>query len=79
MDDDDLETLEEFVVMMYDSSSSAIGVNDARLDMFTRRQKPHEAIPPTQAALLQHAKCAAYEAGCIWSQPILCQPETQSC
>lgn len=78
VDDDDLETLEKFVVTMYDRSSTATGVDDSRLDMFARKQRPYEAIPPTQAALLQHVKRAAYVAGCIWSQSTLRQPETQS-
>ena len=49
-------------------SCKVAGVNAARLDMFARKQKPYKAIPSTRAALLQHAKCAAYRAGCIWSQ-----------
>ena len=53
--DDDLETLETFVVTMYDRCSTAAGVDEARLDIFTRKQRPYKAIPPTQAALLQHA------------------------
>lgn len=76
--DDDLETLEKFVVTMYDRSSTAAGVDDARLDMFARKQRPYEAIPPTRAALLQHVKRAAYQAGCIWSLSTLRQPEIQS-
>ena len=39
--------------------------------MFARKQKPYETIPPTQAALLQHVKRAAYQAGCIWSQSVV--------
>ena len=68
-DDDDLETPEKFVVTMYDRSSTAAGVDDAILNMFARKQRPYEAIPPTRAA---------YEAGCIWSRSTLRQPETQS-
>ena len=75
VDDEDLKTLEKFVVMMYDRSSTAEGVDDARLDMFARKQRPCEAIPPTRSALKQHVKRAAYQAGCIWSQSIVRQPE----
>ena len=76
VEDDDLEILEKFVVTMYDRSSTAAGVDAARLELFARKQRPYEAIPPTQAALLQHAKRAAYQAGCIWSQSTVRQPET---
>ena len=78
VDDDDLTTLEKFVVMMYDRSNTARGVDDARLDMFARKQRPYEAIPPTRAALHQHVKLATYQAGYIWSQSLVRQPETQS-
>ncbi|KAJ8381282.1 hypothetical protein SKAU_G00020600 [Synaphobranchus kaupii] len=59
IDDADMKILENFVVMMYDRSSTADGVDNARLDMFARKQRPYEAIPPTQAALLQHYSPAA--------------------
>ena len=68
MDDDNIKILQKFVVMMYDRSSAIDGVDDARLDVFARKQKPYEAILPTLAALLQHVKRTAYPAGCIWSQ-----------
>ena len=64
--------------MMYDKSSEAAGVDDARLDLFARKQRSYEAIPPTKAALLQHVKRAAYQAGCIWSQATAFQPEPES-
>ncbi|KAJ4945560.1 hypothetical protein JOQ06_023241 [Pogonophryne albipinna] len=75
--DDELKILEKCVVMMYDRSSVAEGVNDARFDMFAWKQRAYKAIPPTQAALLQHLKRAAYQAG-IWSQSTVLQPEIQS-
>lgn len=65
VDDDDLETLEKFVATMYDKSGITAGVDDARLHMFARKQRFYKAIPPNQAALLQHTNRAAYEAGCI--------------
>ena len=78
LDDGDLEILEEFVVLMYDRSSTAAGVDEARLDMFARKQRPYEAIPPTKAALLQHTKRAAYQAGCMWGQSTQRQPDAEN-
>ena len=46
--------------------------------MFARKQRPYQAIPSTRSVSLQHVKGAAYQAGCIWSQSTLRQPETQS-
>ena len=78
VNDNEVDILQKFVVMMYDKSSTATGVNNARLDMFARKQRPYQAIPPTRSALLQHIKRDPYQAGCIWSQSTLRQPETQS-
>ena len=63
--DTDLKTLERFVFLMYDRSSAATGVDQARLHMFARKQRPFDSIPPTQAALREHTKRAAYQAGVI--------------
>ena len=78
VNDNEVDILEKFVVIMYDKSSTATCANIARLDMFARKQRPSQAIPPTRSASLQHVKRAAYHAGCIWSQSTLCQPEAQS-
>ena len=74
----DAVALERFVVPMYDRSSTATRVNDAWLELFARKQRSFDSIPPTRAALLEHAKRAAYQAGVIWSQSTESQPETQS-
>ena len=74
---EDLQILEKYVVIMYNRSSTAEGVDDARLDMFARKQRPYEAIPRTRGALLQHTKRAAYQAGCIWSQSTVHKPKIQ--
>ena len=55
LDDEALETFEKFVVIMYDRSSSATEVNDARLELYAPKQRSFDSIPPTQAALLQYA------------------------
>ena len=56
----------------------ATGVNDARLELFARKQRSFDSIPPTKAALLEHSKRAVYQSGVIWSQSAVSQPETQS-
>ena len=63
--DTDLKTLERFGFMMYDRSSLATGVDETRLHMYACKQRPYDSIPPTQAALREHAKRAAYQAGVI--------------
>ena len=78
VNNNEVDILEKFAVMIYDKSSTATGVDNARLEMFAWKQRPYQATPPTRSALLQHVKHAAYQAGCIWSQSTLHQPETQS-
>ena len=73
-----MKILENFVVLMYDRSSTADGVDEARLDLFARKQRSYEAIPPTRAALIQHTKRAAYQAGCVWVQAILHQLKAEN-
>ena len=56
IDDNDLQMLEKFVVIMYDRSSSTTSVSHAHLHMFARKQRPYDAIPPPSAALKEHVK-----------------------
>lgn len=76
--EEDMQLLEKFVVCMYDRSSSATGVDEARLDLFARKQRSYDCIPPTRAALKEHAKRAAYQSGIIWGQAIITSPEIGS-
>ena len=73
--EDDLQKLEKFVVVMYDRSSAATGVDEVRLNLFACKERSYDAIPPTSAALMEHAKCAAYQAGIIcrdgYREPVL--------
>lgn len=68
VDGSDLQILETFVILMYDRSSAAGTVDEARLDMFARKQGAYKAIPSTRDSLLQHTKRAAYQAGCVWDR-----------
>ena len=68
---DDLEKVEEFTVLMYDKSSETKSVNESRLELFARMQRPYDAIPTTQGALTQHVRRAVYQAGYVWSQSLV--------
>ena len=65
MDDADLRMLEKFVNTMYDKNSTVDGVDDARFDLFARKQRSYDAIPPTRSSLAQHVKRATYQAACV--------------
>ncbi|KAG7178072.1 hypothetical protein Hamer_G003830 [Homarus americanus] len=63
-----LSTLERFIVLLYDRTSTCCDVNVLRKKLFSRKSRSLEDLPPTRAALEQHIKRAAYQAGHIWGQ-----------
>jgi len=69
-----LETLERFVVPTYDRTSEHQGVDAARRYLFSKKSREIENIPPTAAALLEHTKRAAFQAGHIWGQCLVPKP-----
>ena len=72
---DQMPIIERFVVLMYDRTSSCESVDDARRGMFTQKGRSIELIPPTSAALFQHAKRAVFQAAYVWGQSLLRSPE----
>lgn len=73
-----LGLLERFVVLLYDRTSCQQHVNDARKQLFTQKGRGIEGLPPTQDALMQHIKRAAYQAGHCWAQVMNPIPELPS-
>ena len=69
-----MELLQRFVVLMYDRTSEATKLNDARRQLFTQKSRTLENIPPTQVALKQHIKRTCYQANC-WNQALVLDPE----
>ena len=59
-------SLECFIVLLFINTSGLENVDEARMELFCHGNKTMEKIPPTKAALLQHSKRAAYQAG-IWT------------
>ena len=41
---------------MYDRSTSTSKVNEAHLDIFVRKLRPHNKIPPSKVDLIEHIK-----------------------
>ena len=54
--------LERLTVILYDRTSSL----EATKELFCQKNKPMEKRPPTQDALLEHARRTVYQAG-IWT------------
>ena len=50
MDKDDsiFKLLERFIVVPYDKANNLIDINEARKEIFTKRNRTLENVPPTQ-------------------------------
>lgn len=69
-----LDILERFIVLLYDRTSGIKRVNDLRCELFTKRSRTIDNIPPTQAALHQHIKRAIFQGALVWGQTLVLQP-----
>ena len=74
----DLNEIERYVVLLYHRTSSLSHVNEARKQLFAQNRNMEEHIPTTWHALEQHVKRAVYQAGHIWGQSIMGEPEVIS-
>ena len=70
--------IERFVVLLYSRTSTALTVNEARQEIFSKKSRAIENIPPTQAALLQLTKRAVYQAGHVWGSSLIAKPQIPS-
>ena len=68
-----MQELERYVVLLYQRTSTLSSVNSARKHMFTQNRKM-DNIPPSYAALEQHVRRAAYQAGHISGQSLVADP-----
>ncbi len=76
--DEVMERVERFVVLLYDRTSLFDNTNACRKDLFTRKGRALEALPPTSAGLLEHIKRAAYQGGHCWGQALIPAPTLPS-
>ena len=70
--------IERYVVLLYSKTSAAATVNSARSELFAKGARALENIPPTHWALIEIVKRAAYQAGYVWGQTLIAQPELPS-
>lgn len=63
---------------MYDRGSSKVSVNALRKHLFTKKGRTMEGLPPTEAALLQHMKRAAFQSGYCWFLSLSAQQKLPS-
>jgi hypothetical protein len=68
-----LMKLERFTVLLYDRTSNKMTVNEARKQLFSKKGRQMQDLPPSQAALLQHAKRATFQSGYCWYMALQAQ------
>ncbi len=56
--DEDAAVLERFTILLYNRTSTIVNIDDARRELFTKRGRAMDALPPTKAALVQHIRRA---------------------
>ena len=65
--EEDINSMEEFTVLLYDSTTTIKSVDDLRLVLFTQKGRQMLDLPPTKSALEQHIKRAVLQGGFYWS------------
>lgn len=65
-----LQVVEQFVIQMFDKSSTCSSVNDLRRILFSQSKTTMERLPPTKDALNQHALRAIHQSANIWGHSI---------
>lgn len=76
--DDDMDNIERFFVVLHSRTSPLKKVNEARKQLFAQGNRQSENTPPTKEALRQHVKRAVFQAGHIWGQSQIANPELPS-
>ena len=76
--DNYMPLIERSVVLLYSRASAALTVNESRQELFSKKSRAIENIPPTRAALLQDTKCAVYQARHVWGSVLIAKPQIPS-
>ncbi|CAH3124044.1 unnamed protein product [Porites lobata] len=72
--EENLCTIERFIILIYDRTNHLSKVNDARKCLFTKKGRGLEGVPSTRDALEQHVKCAVYQGGYVRGQATVLKP-----
>ena len=68
-------SIERFVVLLYDHTSTISTVNECRKNLFAKKDWPIKGTPPMSDALMQHLKRALYKGSCCWAQSLVANQE----
>ena len=73
-----IQQVERFVVLLYDRTSTEEGMNRARKQLLSKKGRAIVGLAPTLAALIEHTKRAAYQAGHCWRHMMTPAPKLLS-
>lgn len=62
-----LSVLERFIVLLYDRTSDCTDLDSSRKQLFTKRNRTLEHLPPTSNAFEQHVKRTVFQSTHCWS------------
>ena len=63
IEEESITLLERIVILFYDRTSQQTNIDKARKELFTKKGRIIENIPPTKGALIQHIKRAVLQGG----------------
>ena len=75
--EDVMRTIERFVILMYDRTSTCTDIDKAQRKLFAKKTNVKQ-IPSTRAALEQHVLRTTYQGGHVWGQALLATPALPS-
>ena len=53
-------------ILLYECTNGLVYIDEARKQLFSKKGRAMDAIPPTRAALVQHIMRAVYQGGHCW-------------
>ena len=77
IEDTCLDIIERFVILLYDRTNSLSKVNEVRQELFSRKARSLENIPPTQASPMATYE-KSFQGGFLWGQTLLKRPTLPS-
>ncbi len=69
IEDGSITLLERLAILFYDRTSQETNIDMARKELFTKKGRPIENIPPTKGALVQHIKRAVLQGSHCCGKP----------
>ena len=74
VDEEYIVVIERFVILLNDRTNNVATVTKVRQELFSKKSRSLDSIPPTREALVQHTKRSVLQGGYIWGLTLPKQP-----